>query len=420
MEHLDLALYINNNFLDFMMLYYFCKNFTRHKIEFFSFEPEKLSIAGITIKMPAVVWGIIYGILLGTAFYFLEGNTFRIIVTFAFIAVIKFLSKRVLADVLLIYALFLFFGLLVQGLFALLVLALPLKQDIAVAVISQFLTTAVICWMSRKTSIYKVFNYIRTNILLKISCFLVALIAFFALFIVNYELSVTYFLFFVGIILTILAALIPLGTKLYRRIELDVARSHYIANQILATQIAAAQTNNPEEIKNMIDELVSHISPKSTKKANTGNLEESIRFLIEQKKSQKQVNVEVIMDIKSSENHENITIKQLLSFIGLLLDNAFESETTTPIVIYCRMNAYSIDLAISNEYLQKGNYDLEMMFEKGYSTKADEGRGYGLYEIRNEIESLNGKIEAFVQYFDEYKGVELGADYLVFRIQFWN
>ena len=411
---------IINNFLDFIMLYYICKNFIRHKIEFFSLKPEKLKVSGMTIKIPAFVWAVIYGILLGAAFYLLEGNTFRTIVTISDIIVIKFLSKRKLADTLLAYALFLFFGLLVQGLVALLLMSSPLRISAVVAVIAQLLTTVVICWLCRKTSIYKIFNYIRTNILLKIFCGFIALLGLMVLFIINYENTLTHFIFFIAVMTTILMALIPIGTKLYRRIEIDVSRSHYIANQILATQIAAAQTNEPEEIKKMIDELVNHISPKSDKKPNLGNLEESIHFLIEQKRSQKQMNIEVITDIKSSENHENITIKQLLSFIGLLLDNAFESETSNPIIVYCRMNAYSIDLAISNEHFQTSNANLEMMFEKGYSTKGDEGRGYGLHEIKKEIEGLNGKIEAFIQYFDEYKGVALEADYLVFRIQFWN
>jgi len=418
---MELVVHIITNFFDFVMLYYLCKNFTRYEIQFFSLKSEKLALFGQTIKLPAIVFASIYGLVLGISFQVLDGYSFRVISNFMALLCILLISKRKLADTLLIYAIFLFFSILIVqiplSLFGLLV-GLPVQEDFAITLTLQLLTTLLVGWLCCKINIYKVFNYIRTNILVKTLCFLASLLVVIVMFVIDYENNIAHFIFFIGLTFIILIALIPIGIKLYQRVEVDVTRSHYIANQILATQIAAAQTNDLDEIKKMIDELVSHISPKSTKKANTGNLEENIRFLIEQK--QERIVANVITDIKSLENHENIKIKQLLSFVGLLLDNAFEEETTKPIIIYCRMNAYSLDLVIANEYLPRNSNDLEIMFEKGYSTKADEGRGYGLYELRKEIEGLNGKIEAFIQYFDKYNETTLEADYLVFRIQFWN
>lgn len=408
------------SYLDFVMLYYICKNLTRHRIEFFSLEPEKLTIAGMKIKLPAFVYAIIYGVILGFVFQVIDGWTFRIFVTLATLMVIKFLSKRSnLSDMLLTYALFLFYGLVIQGIIMLFVMLIPL-ESIVLLTLSHFLTALIIGWLCHKTSIYKIFNYVKTNITLKIMCFLTALVATGILFIVNFDYTPAYVIFFIGLMSAILVALVPLGIKLYRRIEVDVARSHYIANQILAAHIASELMDDPDEIKGLIAELVTHINPKAPEEIDTTNLEDGVHALIEQKKSQRQMKIKIIKDIEVSGNHEVISVKKLLSFIGLLLDNAFESEADKPIIIYLRVNAYTIDLVISNEYLPTHTRDLDMMFEKGFSTKSGEGRGYGLHELKQEIESLYGKIEAFIQYFDEYKGVMLEADYIAFRIQFWN
>ena len=95
----------------------------------------------------------------------------------------------------------------------------------------------------------------------------------------------------------------------------------------------------------------------------------------------------------------NLPAEVLVTIIGNLIDNAFESmnekndtydaEKELLFGIYSRPGAVLITTDDTGSGISKR--DLEHIFENGYSTKG-EGRGTGLYQVKRMVEGLDGTI----------------------------
>lgn len=95
----------------------------------------------------------------------------------------------------------------------------------------------------------------------------------------------------------------------------------------------------------------------------------------------------------------NLPAEVLVTIIGNLIDNAFESmnekndtydaEKELLFGIYSRPGAVLITTDDTGNGISKP--DLEHIFENGYSTKG-EGRGTGLYQVKRMVEGLDGTI----------------------------
>jgi len=415
-EHFMIGAYAIVSFLDFVMLYYFCKNVTRRKMELFSWRnPISLEVKQMLFKLPMAILGIFYGVMMGVFQYTLEGHTYRMIVTLAFILIIKFLSRYSIADALLAYMMFLFFGVILQGLTVLLMLPLSMHPTLLM-LISQLLTALVIVALCYRIQIYRVFNYIKTNILLKLMMTFTTIGVLGFVVFLNFENNPTYIVYFLGLIFLIIFILTPLWMRLYKRLEIDVKRAHFIANKILAAYLTAEITDDIHVIRQELKELLAHVSPETgTIPIVIGDMEETILTFIDKKKKQHQIENDVMAKIEYYSDHKDVKPGTILSFLGLLLDNAFEVETNKPILVdYSSVN-HACYLTVSNEYFPKNASELDMMFEKGYSTKAEDGRGYGLYELKHEVETLGGLISCFENYNDVYE-----SHYLTFMIEFKN
>ena len=87
----------------------------------------------------------------------------------------------------------------------------------------------------------------------------------------------------------------------------------------------------------------------------------------------------------------------LISLIGNLLDNAFDAldlpdyrdQKELAFGIYSRPGAVLITVVDNGNGISEANR--ERIFENGFSTKG-EGRGTGLYQVKNLVERLGGKI----------------------------
>lgn len=94
----------------------------------------------------------------------------------------------------------------------------------------------------------------------------------------------------------------------------------------------------------------------------------------------------------------NLPSEMLITVIGNLLDNAFDSMNTKDdyqapkellFGIYSRPEAVLITVDDTGSGIRKE--DLEKIFNNGYSTKG-EGRGTGLYQVKTMIENFGGRI----------------------------
>ena len=90
--------------------------------------------------------------------------------------------------------------------------------------------------------------------------------------------------------------------------------------------------------------------------------------------------------------------EMLITVIGNLLDNAFDAMNGSDnykehkelmFGIYSRPDAVLITVDDTGSGIIEQN--MEFIFENGYSTKG-EGRGTGLYQVKNMVENFGGKI----------------------------
>lgn len=101
-----------------------------------------------------------------------------------------------------------------------------------------------------------------------------------------------------------------------------------------------------------------------------------------------------------SQSHMNLPSEVLVTIIGNLIDNAFESmnenndysvQKELLFGIYSKPGAVLITTDDTGSGISGEN--MEHIFENGYSTKG-EGRGTGLYQVKSMIDALGGKITA--------------------------
>ncbi|MCL1990582.1 MAG: hypothetical protein FWG67_06810 [Defluviitaleaceae bacterium] len=355
-----------------------------------------------------------YGLVFGVFSHYTSDAVSRIAITVGLILITKLLSTRSFSDTLMIAALA--FPIITPVSF--LVQSL-MRQFIPNELMMHALVVVCLVLLCYKLKFYQFFNYIKTNTLVKALLFIVVLVTLSFLFYMNFDNNPADMVFYLLIICFAIVGFIPVIIRLYKRVEIDVGRAHFIGNKIVAARNTAYLVDDVEKLRQMFDELVHHISPEiGEKPPRIDHPKQAILEVIEQKKKHRNADVDVITDLRYYEDYDGVKFEQILSFIGALLDNAFEVETEKPIIVYFSCAAHSFDLSISNEYLQTSNTDLDLIFEKGYSTKSEDGRGYGLYEVKQEVEALNGRIVCFETYLEHYKARPLDARYLVFTIQF--
>lgn len=111
-----------------------------------------------------------------------------------------------------------------------------------------------------------------------------------------------------------------------------------------------------------------------------------------------------IKNIKFNYEFEHANIRfpvkdyELSQILNNLIDNAFEA------VEFNEENGRNVYLSIAYEndkvYIETKNLNnttnpeiISRIFKKGFSTKSKKGRGYGLYNIKQIVESYNGKIQ---------------------------
>lgn len=113
-----------------------------------------------------------------------------------------------------------------------------------------------------------------------------------------------------------------------------------------------------------------------------------------------ELNVNFVLQEEScySSADMDLPAEMLITVIGNLLDNAFDSMNDSSnfkgkkelvFGIYSKPGAVLITVDDTGSGIKET--DLDLIFEKGYSTKG-EGRGTGLYQIKSMVENFGGKI----------------------------
>ena len=91
--------------------------------------------------------------------------------------------------------------------------------------------------------------------------------------------------------------------------------------------------------------------------------------------------------------HRSLSETGWVELIGILVDNALEASASGDTIFLRAENENGmVRLTVSNPCSPVSNIELTEMFKRGWSTKADTGRGYGLFNACRLVEQHGGKI----------------------------
>lgn len=147
---------------------------------------------------------------------------------------------------------------------------------------------------------------------------------------------------------------------------------------------------------------------KETKKINTQNhiLFKQIKDINVQaillgkigKASEKKVKLVIDENSSLSQLPEHIEISDLVIILGNLIDNAIEvvPQNTGKIIFFTTDIGNDIIFEITDNGKGISDEEISLIFKKGVTSKKGKSRGYGLFNVKEVVEKLNGSIEVNV------------------------
>ena len=174
------------------------------------------------------------------------------------------------------------------------------------------------------------------------------------------------------------------------------ANEHEYKNH-LNTIWSIAQVTNQEEIKEKLQEYISNIVDDTEEFSMLLNVENTIIKAVLYNKGQRaeKLGVKYTYNVKSNLNNISLDNSELTVILSNLLNNAIEATSMIKkkeleVFIDEDNKYYSINVKNRTEGVKLS--DLSNIFKMGYSTKG-EGRGYGLYNVKNIVDKYKGKIQ---------------------------
>lgn len=174
------------------------------------------------------------------------------------------------------------------------------------------------------------------------------------------------------------------------------ANEHEYKNH-LNTIWSIAQVTTPEEMKGKLQEYISNIVDDTEEFSMLLNVENTIIKAVLYNKGQRaeKLGVQYTYNIKSNFKDISLDNSELTVILSNLLNNAIEATSMIKKkeleVILEEDNRYYI-INVKNRTEGLKGEDLSNIFKIGYSTKG-EGRGYGLYNVKNIVDKYRGKIQ---------------------------
>jgi len=400
----DCIINIILNFLDCVMFYYLCNNLINKK--------PKLSIKTIVI-------GILYGIIMGTVANILELSapyTAKIILNITGFFLLKFITRRKTQDVLIIYAIiFVSIGFIqLIAILLLNVLRLGISEGYRYLLV-QIITTMIILFLSTKNLLYKFYNMIEKEILLKLLIASLAGILLLTFYYFNFEATTTYIIFFSLFLIIIFLSLFQILRKIFFYTNKVPMQLHDVKNILMGIYLSVYSTSNITVIRNELDKVLEILDIDiGIKDINMNDYNQNILSLINQKKGKAAYHEPTFLtDISYHEPNAKVSFSVILYILGVLLDNAIESGTEKAIIIKISVIEESLFISVSNEYQRKSADDFNKMFQDRYSTKEESTlRGYGLSNLSKVVADYGGHILLKEEYNKEQK-----SDYITITIE---
>ncbi len=181
---------------------------------------------------------------------------------------------------------------------------------------------------------------------------------------------------------------------IYDLIDEVRSKQHEFDNKILAIYSILETSKSIDEARNKID-LYSSGMRLDNKIKELMLIDNKViaGFIYSKLKLAKFKNI--ILEVNILTKLDKLPIEEhiLIEILGVLIDNAIEASFCNDI-IYLEVNKSdnNLEVLLKNAYKYTSHLEFSKMFELGYSTKAKDSRGYGLYNVKNIINDYKGNI----------------------------
>lgn len=368
-----------------------------------------------------LLWGILYGVVLGTTAYYIgEVGIFQLIILpFPFLMYYKLYAQEYRLKAYHVFSMFVVAIVVFMTIQSVIVFSLTrldvsqimLQILVAFLMPSTFRIVIIFPWLN------KIFNRLKRDLFLQFIVIIVwcSIVMYMSIFWFTMSIPLGVLsLIIVGVVVFAIGQLIP---KLYYYTQEMPRFAHDRGNELLALQVAFHQVDNLEKVRDIFDDfLIDKARVKRHKQAyQQGHTEENIHAFIDNKLEQKESTMSWHTHVQCKESHQTVPFNEMLTMIGSLIDNAIESgrsEYLATLEVHCSQDLLFIRQ--TNATVERiNNKQIKKMLTKGNSTKAHDGRGYGLTNLIERIESYRGQIN-IESVFNEHEY----SYYLEFTIEF--
>ncbi|SNT17730.1 GHKL domain-containing protein [Anaerovirgula multivorans] len=188
-------------------------------------------------------------------------------------------------------------------------------------------------------------------------------------------------------------------------------RQHEFDNHIQAVRMLAFTSTNYQEILNAMKEYTEELEIKN----DLGpliKLENKLLagFLYSKKKLAEELSIDFQIVIQEYYFSSKLKDFELVELLGNLINNAFETgidSNIVKVILSKEKDMYVIEVSNKHPYLNQEK--INILFKKGFSTKSNKDRGYGLYNLKEIVNKYNGEIEITNE---KYKD----ENYVVFKV----
>lgn len=172
------------------------------------------------------------------------------------------------------------------------------------------------------------------------------------------------------------------------------ARQHEYNNRMMAISAAMVTSETLDEAKIKVTELVGQVSLEATDRELLKCDSKVLCGMLFGKVKQAQLHrIQLQISITGSFLHRSLSESDWVDLLGILLDNALEASSAGDLVfLQAAEEDGALCLLVSNPCPPMSRTEMAQMFRRGSSTKAEQGRGYGLFNVRRMVEQHGGKI----------------------------
>ncbi|PKM52514.1 MAG: hypothetical protein CVV02_01830 [Firmicutes bacterium HGW-Firmicutes-7] len=172
-------------------------------------------------------------------------------------------------------------------------------------------------------------------------------------------------------------------------------KHHDFDNHLLAIKLMIEMNKNSLDTIGRVEAYIDEIE-EDFRNSNLIKLNNKVvaGFLYSKRKWACNNNIELNIVIDYYDIKTSLKDYELIEILSILIDNAFETGVeNNAIVISIKKENNKCVFEVLNRYPYLTVEQINEMFKKGYSTKNKQGRGLGLYKLRQIIDKNQGEVQ---------------------------